>query len=61
MEDNRERLVVLVAGYTEPMTAFIESNPGLKSRFNKYIHFSDYSPEQLLKIFDRLAKKFITF
>jgi hypothetical protein len=57
MEDNRNRLAVVVAGYTEPMATFIESNPGLKSRFNKYIHFSDYSPEQLVQIFDRLAEE----
>jgi len=57
MEDNRERLVVIVAGYAEPMKKFIESNPGLRSRFNKYIEFSDYAPEDLMRIFDRLAKQ----
>jgi len=51
MEDKREDLVVIVAGYTEPMKKFINSNPGLKSRFNKYIDFPDYSLDELEKIF----------
>ena len=51
MEDNRDDFVVIVAGYTEPMKKFIESNPGLKSRFNKYIEFSDYSIDELEQIF----------
>lgn len=51
MEDNRDDFVVIVAGYTEPMKKFIESNPGLKSRFNKYIEFTDYSVDDLEKIF----------
>ncbi len=53
MEDNRDRLVVIVAGYPELMEKFINSNPGLKSRFNKYIHFEDYSDRELLEIFLR--------
>lgn len=57
MEDFRDRLVVVVAGYTEQMTAFIESNPGLKSRFNRYFYFSDYTPEELLAIFIKIAEK----
>ncbi|MCB1191286.1 MAG: AAA family ATPase [Leptospiraceae bacterium] len=52
MEDNRENIVVIVAGYTGNMEEFIEKNPGLKSRFNKYIHFNDYKPEELLQIFE---------
>jgi SpoVK/Ycf46/Vps4 family AAA+-type ATPase len=51
MEDYRDRLIVIVAGYTRPMQAFLESNPGLKSRFAKFIHFEDYTAPQLLEIF----------
>lgn len=51
MEDHRDELIVIVAGYDELMHKFIDSNPGLKSRFNKYIHFPDYSGEELEKIF----------
>lgn len=51
MEDNRDDFVVIVAGYTDPMKKFIESNPGLKSRFNKYIEFPDYSIDELEQIF----------
>ncbi|WP_445005714.1 AAA family ATPase [Exiguobacterium alkaliphilum] len=50
LEDHREDLVVIVAGYTEPMNVFFESNPGLKSRFNTFIAFDDYSPDELDKI-----------
>ena len=46
IEDYRDRLIVIVAGYTDRMTAFLESNPGLKSRFNKFIHFGDYTAEK---------------
>ena len=58
MEDNRDDFVVIVAGYTEPMEKFINSNPGLKSRFNKYIEFPDYSVEELEGIFDMNCKKY---
>lgn len=51
MEDNRDDFVVIVAGYTNPMKKFIDSNPGLKSRFNKYIEFSDYNIDELEQIF----------
>ena len=51
MEDNRDRLVVIVAGYPELMERFINSNPGLKSRFSKYIYFEDYTDEELAQIF----------
>ena len=57
MEDNRDNLVVIVAGYTEQMENFLNSNPGLRSRFNKYIHFDDYSDEELLKIFIGMCEK----
>ncbi len=57
MEDDRERLVVIVAGYTGEMHTFIDSNPGLQSRFNRYIEFEDYKSEELAQIFVSLAKK----
>lgn len=50
MEDYRERLVVIIAGYPEEMRNFISTNPGLKSRFTTYIRFEDYSPEDLCEI-----------
>lgn len=56
MEDHRQRLVVIVAGYTEEMATFIESNPGLKSRFNRYFYFNDYAPQELLDIFKKLCR-----
>lgn len=55
MEDDRNRLVVIVAGYTGPMKEFIASNPGLESRFTNYLNFPDYQPEELLEIFHRMA------
>lgn len=58
MEDHRDDLVVIVAGYTEPMEKFINSNPGLKSRFNKYIEFPDYTIDELMEIFDMNCKKY---
>lgn len=58
MEDNRKDFVVIVAGYTEPMKKFIESNPGLKSRFNKYIEFPDYSVDELEEIFYMNCNKY---
>lgn len=57
MEDNRDDLIVIVAGYTRPMTDFINSNPGLQSRFNKYFYFLDYTGEQLMEIFRGQCKK----
>lgn len=57
MEDNRDNLIVIVAGYTELMKEFVDSNPGLRSRFNKYIFFKDYSGSQLYDIFISMCKK----
>jgi AAA+ superfamily predicted ATPase len=57
MEDYRDRLVVIVAGYTDEMQNFIESNPGLKSRFNRYFYFQDYRPSELVAIFRKLCEK----
>ncbi len=57
MEDQRGDLVVIVAGYTNEMDTFLNSNPGLKSRFNKFIHFADYTPEELLDIFLLMSNK----
>lgn len=51
MEDHREDLVVIVAGYKDEMSRFIDSNPGLKSRFSRSIHFEDYSASELTEIF----------
>ena len=58
MEDHRDDLVVIVAGYTAPMEKFINSNPGLKSRFNKYIEFPDYTTDELEQIFYMNCKKY---
>ena len=57
MEDHRDDLIVIVAGYPELMKEFIQSNPGLKSRFNKYINFEDYKPDELLGIFKLQCKE----
>ena len=58
MEDHRDDFVVIVAGYTDLMQKFINSNPGLKSRFNKYIEFPDYTAEELIAIFDMRCNKY---
>ncbi|MCL9804065.1 AAA family ATPase [Flavobacterium amniphilum] len=57
MEDNRDNLAVVVAGYTEPMQLFIESNPGLRSRFNRYFHFDHFKPKELYAIFEASCKR----
>ena len=56
MEDHREDLVVIVAGYTEPMRHFVASNPGLKSRFGRTILFPDYGPADMVDIFDSMLE-----
>ena len=58
MEDNRDRLVVILAGYSKEMQDFINTNPGLQSRFNRYIDFPDYSATELLQIFEKNVEKF---
>ena len=57
MEDHRDDLVVIVAGYTELMEDFIDSNPGLRSRFNKYVDFADYTGDEMTDIFVFRCKK----
>lgn len=57
MEDDRDRLVVILAGYTDEMKKFIDSNPGLQSRFNRYIQFPDYTAEELAQIFLLTAER----
>jgi SpoVK/Ycf46/Vps4 family AAA+-type ATPase len=58
MEDNREDFIVIVAGYPDLMANFINSNPGLKSRFNKYFYFDDYSCDELEQIFNLMCQKY---
>lgn len=55
MEDNRHDLVVIAAGYRDKMETFLSSNPGLQSRFARFVDFPDYSPDELTEIFERLA------
>lgn len=57
MEDKRNNLVVIVAGYDEPMEKFISSNPGLRSRFKNFIHFNDYTGEEMYRIFSGMCHK----
>lgn len=57
MEDSRENLIIIVAGYETEMNHFINSNPGLKSRFNRYFHFNDYNSTELTEIYRRIADK----
>ena len=51
MEDHRDDLALIAAGYPEEMTDFIEANPGLRSRFTRTVHFPDYTDDELVKIF----------
>jgi stage V sporulation protein K len=55
MEDHRDRLAVIVAGYAESIDRFVATNPGLQSRFTRYITFEDYAPAELLQIFERFC------
>ncbi len=57
MEDDRDKLVVIIAGYTNEMKRFIDSNPGLQSRFNRYINFPDYTADELVDIFKMYMKR----
>ena len=58
MEDDRDRLVVILAGYTNEMKQFIDSNPGLQSRFSRYINFPDYTEDELMQIFESSLLKY---
>jgi hypothetical protein len=55
MEDHRGDLIVVAAGYEQPMQRFIDANPGLASRFPRHLHFPDYTQDELLDIFDTLT------
>ena len=57
MEDERDDLIVIVAGYTELMKRFVNSNPGLKSRFNRFMEFPDYTVDEMLGIFNMRCEK----
>ncbi len=57
MEDDRGKFICIAAGYTEEMKSFLESNPGMKSRFTKTFFFEDYNPDELMTIFEAISKK----
>jgi AAA+ superfamily predicted ATPase len=57
VEDRRDRIVVILAGYTDEMVTLLDSNPGLRSRFPRTIHFPDYSNSELVAIVDSLAER----
>lgn len=57
MEDARDDMIVIAAGYTKPMERFIGANPGLKSRFNKFIEFRDYTADELVMIYARFCRE----
>lgn len=57
MEDHRDRLLIIVAGYPNEMEEFIETNPGLRSRFSTYVHFPNYTPEELVQILEIFCRK----
>ena len=56
MEDHRDEVVIIVAGYGDEMAAFLAANAGLQSRFTRHIHFGHYSPDELVAIFEALAR-----
>ena len=56
MQDHRDELIVIVAGYTDPMQTFLASNPGLRSRFTKQVHFPDYDVDELCRIFEHIVE-----
>lgn len=58
MEDYRDRLVVIVAGYTGEMERFVNSNPGLRSRFSRHFYFEDYEPQELIAMFEQQCQKY---
>ena len=58
MEDHRDEFIVIVAGYTDLMRDFVDSNPGLRSRFNKFFEFPDYTADELQQIFDLQCSKY---
>ncbi|MGN0613313.1 MAG: AAA family ATPase, partial [Porcipelethomonas sp.] len=57
MEDKRDQFIVIVAGYPDLMKSFLESNPGLKSRFNRFMTFEDYNSTELMEIFTKMCQQ----
>lgn len=57
MEDNRHDLIVIVAGYSQKMDIFLDSNPGFRSRFNTFLHFEDYTPDELFYILNQMCNQ----
>ena len=57
MENDRNNLVIILAGYEKEMTDFLSTNPGMMSRINRYIHFQDYNTQELTDIFTKMTSK----